>query len=148
MKPTRSSPRSALPLPISLFLSSISHLAKNLLVSSSQPKLCGEIYRGDEVEDMANLQRQPSHFQQSLYGALQTLFALALFAIFIITWLVQGGSIALPQWAKAWNNATPEERTTYTAALVPAVCIVALIFFFAGFFVMRRERMANVNGMV
>ncbi|XXG96894.1 hypothetical protein Hte_003185 [Hypoxylon texense] len=97
---------------------------------------------------MANLRGQPSPFQQSLYGFLQTLFAFALFAIFVIAWAVQTGSIGLPQWAKAWNNATPEEITTYTAALVPSVCILAAIFFFIGLLVMRRERMANANGMV
>lgn len=97
---------------------------------------------------MANPRNQASSFQQSLYGFLQTLFTIALFAIFVIAWAVQSGSIVLPQWAIAWNNATPEERATYTAALVPSVCILAVIFFFAGFILMRRERMANANGMV
>lgn len=96
---------------------------------------------------MANSGRQPSRFQQSLYASLQTLFALALFTIFVIAWLVQGGSIPLPQWAKGFNNLTLSQQTTYTAALVPSVTILALIFFFAGFLFMRRERMAD-NGMV
>ncbi|KAI4868804.1 hypothetical protein F4820DRAFT_444719 [Hypoxylon rubiginosum] len=74
---------------------------------------------------MANPRNQASSFQQSLYGFLQTLFTIALFAIFVIAWAVQSGSIVLPQWAIAWNNATPEERATYTAALVPSVCILA-----------------------
>ncbi|KAI1646428.1 uncharacterized protein F4817DRAFT_316923 [Daldinia loculata] len=77
---------------------------------------------------MANLRQQPSSFRRSLLGFIQAVFALALFAIFVIVWLVQGGSIPLPEWAKAWNGVSPELQRTYAAALVPAVCILAVLF--------------------
>ncbi|KAI1397340.1 hypothetical protein F4819DRAFT_472331 [Hypoxylon fuscum] len=96
---------------------------------------------------MANLRRQCSSFRQSLFGIIQALFAFALFAIFVIAWLVQGGSIALPQWAKAWNGVSRERQETYAAALVPSVCILFLLFLFVGILLMRRERLADRNGV-
>ncbi|KAI1759296.1 hypothetical protein GGR53DRAFT_152200 [Hypoxylon sp. FL1150] len=97
----------------------------------------------------ANPRRKPSAFLQSFYGFLQTVFALLVFAIFVIAWAVETGTISLPQWAKAWNNATPEEVTTYTAVLVPSVSVLFLLFFFAGFLMMRKERRQfSNNGVV
>ncbi|KAI0835624.1 hypothetical protein F5Y06DRAFT_299452 [Hypoxylon sp. FL0890] len=92
---------------------------------------------------MARVGRQASSFKRSLGGILQTLFALTVFAIFVITWLVQGETITLPQWAIAWNGVSPELQKVYTAALVPAVLILAILFFAAGFFMMMRERREN-----
>ncbi|OTA80820.1 hypothetical protein M434DRAFT_37804 [Hypoxylon sp. CO27-5] len=86
--------------------------------------------------------------KRSLSGILQTLFALTLFAIFIIAWLVQGETIALPQWAKAWNGVSPELRQIYTAVLVPVVLVLAILFFATGFFIMMRERRENRTSIV
>ncbi|KAI1476862.1 hypothetical protein K445DRAFT_27175 [Daldinia sp. EC12] len=77
---------------------------------------------------MANSKRQPSSLRRSLLGFLQAAFALALFAIFVIAWLVQGGTIPLPEWAKAWNGVAPELQRTYAAALIPAVVVLAVLF--------------------
>lgn len=97
---------------------------------------------------MANLRQQPSSFRRSLLGFIQAVFALALFAIFVIVWLVQGGSIPLPEWAKAWNGVSPELQRTYAAALVPAVCILAVLFIGAGIILMRREQRQDRNSAV
>ncbi|KAI1410086.1 hypothetical protein F5Y13DRAFT_192567 [Hypoxylon sp. FL1857] len=69
---------------------------------------------------MAPSKRKDSSFKRSLAGFLQALFALALFTIFVIAWLVQNETITLPQWAKAFNGVSPELQKVYTAALVPA----------------------------
>ncbi|KAI1384837.1 uncharacterized protein F4822DRAFT_374605 [Hypoxylon trugodes] len=92
---------------------------------------------------MARSESRRSYFRRSFTGILQTIFALVLFAIFVIAWLVQAGSIKLPQWAKALDGVTPEVQATYTAALIPAVLIVALLFFSAGLFMMMKERSEN-----
>ncbi|KAI0138648.1 hypothetical protein F4776DRAFT_663017 [Hypoxylon sp. NC0597] len=100
---------------------------------------------------MAHLGRKASPLKgvkRSLAGILQALFALTLFAIFIIAWLVQGETITLPQWAKAWNGVSPELQRVYTAALVPAVLVLAILFFATGFFIMMRERRENRTSIV
>ena len=97
---------------------------------------------------MAKLARQPSSFQRSLLGFLQVAFTLALFAIFVIAWLVQGGTIPLPEWAKAWNGVSPKLQATYAAALIPAVCILAVLFIGAGVILMMRERQQAGNSAV
>ncbi|KAL7626460.1 hypothetical protein AAE478_003232 [Parahypoxylon ruwenzoriense] len=83
---------------------------------------------------------QPSSFRRTVYATLQAIFAVTLFTIFVIAWLVQGGSIKLPQWAIAWNGASHENQVTYAAALVPAVCVCAMLFFGAGFWMTILER--------
>ncbi|KAI0846030.1 hypothetical protein F5Y00DRAFT_264925 [Daldinia vernicosa] len=72
---------------------------------------------------MANLRQQPSSFRRSLLGFLQAVFAIALFAIFVIVW-------------------------TYAAALVPAVCILAVLFIGAGIILMTREQRQERNSAV
>ncbi|KAI2613213.1 uncharacterized protein GGS25DRAFT_478969 [Hypoxylon fragiforme] len=90
---------------------------------------------------------QPSPIHRSFVGFVQALFALAVFAIFVIAWLVQGGSIPLPQWAKNLNGLSPELQGTYQAALIPAVLVLALLFLAAGVLLMLRERRENRNGI-
>ncbi|KAI1801919.1 hypothetical protein F4811DRAFT_555417 [Daldinia bambusicola] len=78
----------------------------------------------------------------------KAVFALALFAIFVITWLVQIGTIPLPEWAKAWNGVSPELQRTYAAALIPAVVVLAVLFIGAGIILMMREQRLERNSPV
>ncbi|KAI1098257.1 hypothetical protein F4804DRAFT_338386 [Jackrogersella minutella] len=90
---------------------------------------------------MANIGPQSSSLRRTLSGMVHAIFALTLFAIFVIAWLVQGGTITLPEWAKAWNNVSADRREIYTAVLIPVVLILALLFFFAGFALMIRNNL-------
>ncbi|KAI0379641.1 hypothetical protein F5Y04DRAFT_127196 [Hypomontagnella monticulosa] len=93
----------------------------------------------------AKVKRRVSSLRRSIIGILQAVFAIAIFAIFVIAWLVQGGSIPLPQWAKAWNGVSPELQATYAAALIPAVCVLAVLFIGSGVILMVREQRAGRN---
>ncbi|KAI1457802.1 hypothetical protein F4805DRAFT_165917 [Annulohypoxylon moriforme] len=92
---------------------------------------------------MAALSHPISSIKRSATGILQTVFTLAVIAIFVICFLVQDEAITLPQWAKAWNGISPELQKVYTAVLIPVVLILAVLFFFAGFALMVRERREN-----
>ncbi|KAI2465533.1 hypothetical protein F4781DRAFT_435291 [Annulohypoxylon bovei var. microspora] len=92
---------------------------------------------------MANLGSLSAYLRRSLSGILQTVFALALFTIFVICFLVEDEAITLPRWAKAWNGVSSELQEVYAAVLIPVVLILALLFFFAGFAFMMRERREN-----
>ncbi|KAI2616710.1 hypothetical protein GGS26DRAFT_444003 [Hypomontagnella submonticulosa] len=98
---------------------------------------------------MANVKqkvkRQASSLRRSIIGILQGVFAITLFAIFVIAWLVQGGTIALPQWAKAWNGVSPELQATYAAALIPAICVLAVLFIGSGVILMIRDQRVGRN---
>ncbi|KAI0181211.1 hypothetical protein GGR52DRAFT_567445 [Hypoxylon sp. FL1284] len=108
-----------------------------------------ELDRGVESDDKmaANRGRQRSHFQTSLLGVIQIVFSLVVVAIFILAFAAQG-SLQIPQWGKSWQKATDAEIKAYTAALVPAVCILAGIFLIAGITLIRRERIASQPAIV
>ncbi|KAI1213544.1 uncharacterized protein F4807DRAFT_456890 [Annulohypoxylon truncatum] len=92
---------------------------------------------------MANLKHPLASLKRSATGIMQTLFSIAILAIFVICFLVQDEAITLPKWAKAWNGLSSEQQEIYTAVLIPVVLILALLFFFAGFALMVRERREN-----
>ncbi|KAI1448513.1 hypothetical protein F5Y02DRAFT_415245 [Annulohypoxylon stygium] len=92
---------------------------------------------------MAKRSHPIASIKRSATGILQTIFALAIITIFVICFLVQDEAIVIPAWGKAWNGVPPELQKVYTAVLIPVVLILALLFFFAGFALMVRERRDN-----
>ncbi|OTB07261.1 hypothetical protein M426DRAFT_8988 [Hypoxylon sp. CI-4A] len=94
---------------------------------------------------MAKVGQRRASFKRSVIGFVQAIFALTLFAIFVIAWLVQNETIALPQWAKSWNGVSPALQARYTAALVPAVLVLACLFFGMGLVFMIREQRRNAR---
>ncbi|KAI1094467.1 hypothetical protein F5B19DRAFT_490303 [Rostrohypoxylon terebratum] len=93
---------------------------------------------------MAKRQSHPiASIKRSANGILQTVFAVAVIAIFVICFLVEDEAIVIPAWGKAWNGVPPELQKVYTAVLIPVILILALLFFLAGFMLMVRERRNN-----
>lgn len=83
--------------------------------------------------------QRPSALSQTIRGATQCLFALALLLIFAVAVLVGASAIKLPQWARNLDQYPPEQRSAYAGGLLGCVCVVFILFFGAGLLQMRRE---------
>ncbi|KAI5924223.1 hypothetical protein F4810DRAFT_709941 [Camillea tinctor] len=78
-------------------------------------------------------------FRLALYSAMQAVFALIIFIIFILAFVIQSGGIVLPQWAKTWQGVSPDLIPEYAGALLGAVCVVGGLCAAAGIMLIRSE---------
>ncbi|KAI1505728.1 hypothetical protein F5X99DRAFT_404764 [Biscogniauxia marginata] len=95
---------------------------------------------------MATTRKRDVQFRLALYSALQTVFALFLFALFIIAFVIQSGGITLPEWAKTWQDAPPELLPGYAGALLGSICVIAAVCIAAGIILIRSEAKKNRRG--
>ncbi|KAI0599221.1 hypothetical protein F4775DRAFT_591669 [Biscogniauxia sp. FL1348] len=75
----------------------------------------------------------------ALYSALQAVFALIIFTIFILAFVIQSGGIVLPQWAETWQGVSPDLIPEYAGALLGSICVIAGLCTIAGVIIVRSE---------
>ncbi|KAM5344044.1 hypothetical protein ACJ41O_012581 [Fusarium nematophilum] len=92
------------------------------------------------------LSRPVAEALAAVNNATQFLFTALLITIFIVAWLVQGGSIDMPEWTKDMRHLSEDEWTKYAAVLSSCVCVVFALFAAAGLALMRSESVHGYSG--
>ncbi|KAI1352860.1 glycosyl hydrolase family 61-domain-containing protein [Xylaria sp. FL0043] len=80
-----------------------------------------------------------AEFRQSLLEIVQVLFALLIFIIFILAFVIQSDAIVLPPWTKTFQGATPEQQAQYSAALLSVIIVISAIIIAAGIYLLRSK---------
>ncbi|TGJ82862.1 hypothetical protein E0Z10_g5901 [Xylaria hypoxylon] len=73
-----------------------------------------------------------AELRQNLADIVQVLFAILIFIIFILAFVIQSKAIELPQWTKTFQGATLEQQSAYSAALLSVVLVISAIIIAAG----------------
>ncbi|KAI1078501.1 hypothetical protein F5B20DRAFT_203987 [Whalleya microplaca] len=94
---------------------------------------------------MATRGRRRAYMRNTLYAAMQWVFTILVIIIFAVAFLVQGGTIELPQWAKAWDGVSEEVQAEYAGAMMSAVCIVFVLFLAVGITQMVRQARSDAR---
>ncbi|KAI1640622.1 hypothetical protein F4809DRAFT_637425 [Biscogniauxia mediterranea] len=77
---------------------------------------------------------------------MQAVFALIIFTIFVLAFVIQAGGIVLPQWAKTWQGVSPDLIPEYAGALLGSICVIAGLFTIAGVILIRSETTRFMTG--
>ena len=77
---------------------------------------------------------------RNLFGIWQALFALIVFLIFVSTWLVQGGTIDMPDWTKDLRKYDGDEWDRYAAILIVATSVFFTLTIVTGVALLRSEQ--------
>ncbi|KAI0205555.1 glycosyl hydrolase family 61-domain-containing protein [Astrocystis sublimbata] len=78
-----------------------------------------------------------AEFRESLLEVVQVLFAILIFIIFVLAFVIQSEGITLPPWTKTFQGATPEEQASYSAALLSVILVVTAFIVIAGIYLIR-----------
>ncbi|TRX92248.1 hypothetical protein FHL15_006863 [Xylaria flabelliformis] len=73
-----------------------------------------------------------AEFRETLIDILQVLFAILIFIVFVLAFVIQSEAIVLPPWTKTFQGATPEQQSQYSAALLSVILIITAIIVAAG----------------
>ncbi|KAJ2971068.1 hypothetical protein NUW58_g9521 [Xylaria curta] len=79
-----------------------------------------------------------AEFRRNLIEIVQVLFAIFIFIVFILAFVIQSGGIVLPAWTRTFQGATPELQATYSAALLSVILVITAIIVTAGIY-LREE---------
>ncbi len=82
-----------------------------------------------------------AEFRQSLIEIVQVLFAILIFIIFILAFVIQSEAIVLPAWTKTFQGATPDLQAQYSAALLSVIIVISAIIISAGIYLARSNVM-------
>ncbi|KAH7213792.1 hypothetical protein BKA60DRAFT_638227 [Fusarium oxysporum] len=77
---------------------------------------------------MAKTKSRIQPFLEAVRNARQLIFTVIVIAIFAIAWLVQGGSIDMPEWTKDMRHLEGDDWTKYAVIIIVACSWVFLIF--------------------
>jgi biopolymer transport protein ExbD len=81
--------------------------------------------------------RRRAEFRANLLGIVQVLFAVLVFIIFILAFVIQTQAIILPEWTKTFQGVTPEQQGQYAAALLSVILVITAIIVIAGIYLAR-----------
>ncbi|KAI3323828.1 hypothetical protein HD806DRAFT_534947 [Xylariaceae sp. AK1471] len=81
--------------------------------------------------------RRRAEFRENLLGILQFLFAILVFVVFVLAFVIQSEGIILPQWTKTFQGVTPEQQNQYAAALLSVILVITAIIVAAGVYLAR-----------
>lgn len=85
-----------------------------------------------------------SAFRRAAVATGLVLFTVVVLFIFALTFLVQGGAIKLPQWAKSLDQGPPETRAEQAGAMVACVIVLFVLFFcWASYQLVKEARMGR-----
>ncbi|KAI1428895.1 glycosyl hydrolase family 61-domain-containing protein [Xylaria sp. FL1777] len=82
-----------------------------------------------------------AEFRESVIQIVQVLFAIVIFIIFVLAFVIQTGGIVLPPWTKTFQGATPEQQTQYSADLLAVILVISAIIVSAGIYLARSNVM-------
>jgi hypothetical protein len=85
------------------------------------------------------MKRSSTSLTSALYYAWQLIFTLLVISTFIVVWLVQAGTIVMPEWTKELGSLSHDDRRTYTAVLSTGVCVLFALSVATGVAVVRSE---------
>lgn len=78
-----------------------------------------------------------AEFRETLAEIVQVLFAILIFVVFVLAFVIQTNGIILPAWAKTFQGATPAEQAYYSGALLSVILIITAIIVAAGTYLVR-----------
>ncbi|KAF4957457.1 hypothetical protein FGADI_3093 [Fusarium gaditjirri] len=76
---------------------------------------------------MAKTKSRIQPFLEAVRNARQLIFTIVVIAIFAIAWLVQGGSIDMPEWTKDMRHLDGDDWTKYAVIIIVAVLLMAIL---------------------
>lgn len=59
--------------------------------------------------------------------------------IWVVAWLVQAGTIAMPEWTKDLGRLSDDDRVKYSAVLGTCVCALFALSLVTGFMLIKSE---------
>ncbi|KAI2631767.1 hypothetical protein GGS21DRAFT_522999 [Xylaria nigripes] len=80
---------------------------------------------------------QRAEFRKTLAGIVQVIFAILIFIIFILAFVIQSGAIVLPQWTRTFQGVSPEQQSEFTAALLSVIIVISVFILGAGIYLSR-----------
>ncbi|KAJ4255284.1 hypothetical protein NW757_004797 [Fusarium falciforme] len=80
-----------------------------------------------------------SSILQGFYHAWQFIFTVILILIWIVAWLVQAGSIDMPEWTKDLRDQDEEDWKVYAAILIVCPCLCLGLCIAVGIVLLRSE---------
>ncbi|QGI88864.1 hypothetical protein CEK26_000079 [Fusarium fujikuroi] len=92
---------------------------------------------------MAKTKSRIQPFLEAVRNARQLIFTVIVIAIFAIAWLVQGGSIDMPEWTKDMRHLEGDDWTKYAVIIIVAVCVVFALMMATGIALLRSD---NAHG--
>ncbi|KAI0452896.1 glycosyl hydrolase family 61-domain-containing protein [Xylaria acuta] len=78
-----------------------------------------------------------AEFRERLVEIVQVLFAILVFIIFVLAFVIQSDGIILPPWTKTFQGATPEQQSYYSAALLSVILVITAVIVAAGAYLVR-----------
>ncbi|KAF5704613.1 hypothetical protein FMUND_12419 [Fusarium mundagurra] len=75
---------------------------------------------------MAKTKSRIQPFLEAIRNARQLIFTVIVIAIFAIAWLVQGGTIDMPEWTKDMRHLDGDEWTKFAAIIIVAVLLMGI----------------------
>ncbi|KAI3585772.1 hypothetical protein IWW34DRAFT_841514 [Fusarium oxysporum f. sp. albedinis] len=75
---------------------------------------------------MAKTKSRIQPFLEAVRNARQLIFTVIVIAIFAIAWLVQGGSIDMPEWTKDMRHLEGDDWTKYAVIIIVAVLLMGI----------------------
>ncbi|GAP83893.2 hypothetical protein SAMD00023353_0503120 [Rosellinia necatrix] len=82
-----------------------------------------------------------AELRESLVEIVQVLFAILIFIIFILAFVIQSDGIVLPAWTKTFQGATPAQQAQYSAALLSVILVITVVIVTAGVYLARSKVM-------
>ncbi|KAJ3577734.1 hypothetical protein NPX13_g2833 [Xylaria arbuscula] len=89
-----------------------------------------------------------AEFRETLTEIIQVLFAILIFVVFILAFVIQSSAIALPPWTKTFQGATPEQQTQYSAALLSVILVITAIIVTVGIILLQAYERPSLVGRV
>ncbi|KAI0968048.1 glycosyl hydrolase family 61-domain-containing protein [Xylaria arbuscula] len=78
-----------------------------------------------------------AEFRETLLAIVQALFAILIFVVFVLAFVIQSNSNALPPWTKTFQGATPAQQAQYSATLLTIIIIISAVIVGAGAYLAR-----------
>lgn len=75
----------------------------------------------------------------TLQEIAQVLFALLIFIVFVLAFVIQSNAIILPAWTKTFQGVTPEQQAQYSAALLSIIIVISAVIVIAGIYLTRSK---------
>ncbi|KAF5577581.1 hypothetical protein FPCIR_12025 [Fusarium pseudocircinatum] len=73
---------------------------------------------------MAKAKSRIQPFLEAVRNARQLIFTVIVIAIFAIAWLVQGGTIDMPEWTKDMRHLDGDDWTKFATIIIVAVLLM------------------------
>ncbi|KAI1439067.1 hypothetical protein GGR50DRAFT_221710 [Xylaria sp. CBS 124048] len=78
-----------------------------------------------------------AEFRKALVGIIQAAFAVVIFLIFILAFVIQSGGIVLPVWTQTFQGVDPSLQAAYSAYLLSVILVITVLIVAAGAYLAR-----------